>query len=47
MTAESLGRNAWYTHAVADCGWYVPKSAGNPGKIAEYEDRKTYKTDEK
>jgi len=25
----------------------VPKSAGNPGKIAEYEDRKTYKTNEK
>jgi anaerobic ribonucleoside-triphosphate reductase len=21
------------------CGWYVSKSAGNPGKQAEYQDR--------
>lgn len=24
------------------CGWLVQKTAGNPGKQAEYEDRKTY-----
>jgi len=29
------------------CGWLVAKHQSNPGKIAEYEDRKTYKTDEK
>ncbi len=25
------------------CGWYVPKDAGNPGKQAEYKDRKPFK----
>ncbi|MEI6529688.1 MAG: hypothetical protein WCN88_04850 [Candidatus Falkowbacteria bacterium] len=24
------------------CGWLTPKSSGNPGKQAEYADRKTY-----
>jgi len=29
------------------CGWFVPKSAGNPGKQAEYKDRKMYKVEDK
>ena len=24
------------------CGWFVPKTASNPGKQAEYMDRKNY-----
>lgn len=24
------------------CGWLVPKHASNPGKQAEYKERKTY-----
>lgn len=29
------------------CGWLVARTAGNPGKKAEYNDRKEYKIDEK
>lgn len=43
MNAKELKRTACLCYTRV-CGWLVDKTSGNPGKQAEYKDRKMYKT---